>query len=188
MIRLCGQAAAIPPGTPGHPCASGGDAEPRGQSQDRRDPRVILQQAPPGEDRVPIVVSAAHQRQFQRPGVGQVAGDIKPVLEEPNAGGGKAERLAFPPEGDRQHTGKHQLAKGAVALNPQPSALNLPRRVVPCVRMEQETRQTNSLLHSFPLHCALPSEPDRQLSRADGAGRTLSLAEPATLDLLALNL
>jgi hypothetical protein len=86
---------------------------------------------------------------------------MEPVLEEPNASGGKAERLAFPPEGDRQHTGKRQLAKGPAALNPQPSALNLPRRVLPCVRMQQETRQTNSLLHSafYLLRCFPNQQP-----------------------------
>jgi len=104
---------AVLPGTPKNPAANSRETEPAKEFQSPGDAGVIGQKVPAAEDGVPIVVAAANQGQLHGSGVGQVAGNIEEVLEQPKAARSNAEWFTFAPKADEQDAGKNELADGA---------------------------------------------------------------------------
>src|SRR5262249_48260907 len=100
---------AILPTTPDNPNATGHYPEPGSDPKASRDPGVALQQTPSRENRIPIVVAAADQRQPQRAGIGHIPRDVQPVFEKPDAPGGETQRLPLAVERNGQNNRKNQL-------------------------------------------------------------------------------
>src|SRR5690348_2833367 len=110
---------AVAPSPPQYPGACDKDPDPSGEPHGPGNFGIVLQQTPARKDRVPIMVAASNQRQLQPPSIRHIAGDIEPILEEPDQGSRQAEALACAPATYRQNQRKYELPKRAtVGLQP----------------------------------------------------------------------